>query len=101
MFGWIKALVPALGSVIGNIFRDSKAEEIKAQIELEEAQAFSRGRYAPRYILKYSLIAIFLIVALLCIVGAFFPNSVNLDHPVDTIERLGRIIFAIGVGDGN
>lgn len=51
-----------------------KALELKAQRELEELKAFSKGRITPRFFLLYSLVAVFLLFAVLFIISLFIPD---------------------------
>ena len=98
MFGWIAKIIPALGGILGNVLggTSEKADELRAQAELEEAKAFSRGRYAPRYVLKYTLILIFFLFCMVLFASMLFPFAVDLDHPLDTIERLAKTLFSLG-----
>ena len=97
MLAWLTKLLPFLGNILtGKLEVDNEAARIKAQVELEEAKAFTRGKYAPRYVLKYCLIALFCMFCILLMVGVFFPYAVDLNHPVETIERLAKVLFSIG-----
>ena len=94
---WLSKILPFLGNILnGKIAVDNEAARIKAQVELEEAKAFKRGQYAPRYVLKYCLIAIFCVFCMLLMIGMFFPYAVDLNHPVETIERLAKVLFSVG-----
>jgi len=100
MPSWILALlkyVPGISTVLDKITGASaKADEIRAQVELEEARAFRQGRYAPKYVLKYTLIGIFAVCCMCIMFGMFFPGVVDLEHPIDSIGRLGKALFSMG-----
>ena len=97
MLAWLTKLLPFLGKLFeGKLAIDNEAARIKAQVELEEAKAFKRGQYAPRYVLKYCLIGIFCIFCMLLMIGMFFPYAVDLNHPVETIGRLAKVLFSVG-----
>ena len=101
MPAWLLTLLKYVPGVTGILDKmtggaSSRAEELRAEAELEEAKAFAHGRYAPKYVLKYVCIAIFGLCALLVIVGMFFPGLVDMDHPLDSIERLANVILSLG-----
>ncbi len=100
MPAWIVALlkyVPGISGILDKVTGSSaKADEIRAQVELEEAKAFRQGRYAPKYVLKYTVIGIFAICCFLIMFGMFFPGTVDLEHPIDSIERLGKVLMSLG-----
>ena len=97
---WILAAlkyIPGIGTILDKMTGASaKADEIRAQVELEEAKAFRSGRYAPKYVLKYTLIGIFALFCFCIMFGMFFPGVVDLDHPIDSIGRLGNAILSLG-----
>ena len=100
MPAWILTILkylPGVGSFFEKwLSNNAKAEELRAQVELEEAKAFQKGRYAPRYVLRYTLIGIFALCCLCIMFGMFFPGVVDLDHPIDSMGRLGKAIFSLG-----
>ena len=101
MPAWLLTLlkyVPGLTGILDKMTGggSSRAEELRAEAELEEARAFRRGRYAPKYVLKYVCIAIFGLCALLIIVGMVHPGLVDLDRPLESIERLASVILSLG-----
>ena len=94
MPAWILAVLkylPGLGGILEKIGQGSaKAEELRAEAELEEAKALKKGIYAPRYIKGYVLCALTALVALLMFLMAFFPESISLEwqHIVDAVRQL-------------
>ncbi len=97
---WILAIlkyVPGISTILDKMTGASaKADEIRAQVELEEARAFRSGRYAPKYVLKYALIGIFVLCCFCIMIGMFFPGTVDLEHPIDSIGKLGNALFSLG-----
>ena len=52
------------------------ADELRAEAELEEARAFSRGRIAPRYLLKYVAVILLSLFGLAVLVDAIVPGLI-------------------------
>ena len=91
---WLKNIPSILGSLVG-LSGSEKAEEIRAQVELEEARALQRGHLAPRYyggFIKWTLIAVGGIIA---IIGLFFPEVVDLNNAMDVLKQV--LGFAVGI----
>lgn len=94
MPAWILAILkylPGLGGILDSIGKGSaKAEELRAEAELEEAKALKKGIYAPRYIKGYVLCVLTALIALLMFLMAFFPDSIALEwqHIVDAVRQL-------------
>lgn len=77
LLGLLKHL-PDIGTLIEKFTTGSaEAAKIRAQVELEEARAFSKGRIAPRYWKQYAGVLIFLLFAFLLIVAVFFPGAID------------------------
>lgn len=77
LLGLLKHL-PGVGTLIDKFTTgNAEAEKIRAQVELEEARAFSKGRIAPRYWKQYAGVLIFLIFALLLVMAVFFPDVID------------------------
>ena len=53
MWAFLTKLLPFLAPLLDKLWPSTRADELRAEVELEEARAFSRGRIAPRYLLKY------------------------------------------------
>jgi hypothetical protein len=62
-------------SAFSRFFSSSeKIEEMRAQIELLEAEAFARGRYSPKYVIRYSVAFLFLVAGIVLIITIFVPS---------------------------
>lgn len=68
----VSLLTPFLDKFLGR--NSEKAQELKAEKELEELRAFKDGRITPHLLLLYVLVGIFGIGALLAILSFFFPQ---------------------------
>lgn len=94
MLGFLAGLVtkiPLLGPLIAKLWTDnSKVAEIKAEESLEETKAFARGRYSPKYILRYVVVAIFGLFALLFVARMIWPDFAP-GMTMDNFERLMRV----------
>ena len=88
MIAFITRLLPFLGPLLEKITgkASEKAEELRAQAELEEIRAFKAGRISPRFLLRYSLVFIFSFFAALFLGALFFPQ---LDKPARRREAPG------------
>lgn len=79
LLGLLKHL-PGVGALIDKFLGgNAEAEKIRAQVELEEAKAFTRGRIAPRYWKQYAGVFVFLLFACLVMVAVFFPGVIDGD----------------------
>jgi hypothetical protein len=91
MFAWIPKLFSGLRVAIPTILPflqplfdkwsggdSAEIQKIKAQAELIEAKAFAKGKYSPKYLLKYIVIGLFTFWAALTILGAFWPQLFNI-----------------------
>lgn len=96
MLAWLTKLLPFLTNIFASKAEvESEAAKTRAKVELEEAKAFRQGRYAPRYVLKYCVIGIFVCFCILLMVGMFFPYAIDINHPLETIERLAKVLFSV------
>ncbi|MDY0258493.1 MAG: hypothetical protein RBR41_02355 [Desulfovibrio sp.] len=94
---WLLGLVkylPGIGALIDKfVGGDAEAEKIRAQVELVEAEAFKRGRIAPRYMKGYVMIGAFALVVALILASAFFPEASSVaDAVVDSVARAGKAL---------
>lgn len=91
MFGFLAGLVtklPLLGPLIAKLWTDnSKVAEIKAEEDLEETRAFARGRYSPKYMLRYVLVGAFGLFVLFFLARLIWPGFAP-DMTMDNFERL-------------
>lgn len=79
MIAFITRLLPFLGPLLEKLTGKSseKAEELRAQAELEEIRAFKAGRISPRFLHRYARVFIFSIFAALLLGSLFFPQWVS------------------------
>ena len=86
----ILSWLPGIGAFFGKALRESDREkEIEAEIALEEAQAFKRGRISPRYMRRYLLLlmaAIVFAVALYDLVDEDF--NIDWQAPLDAVKNV-------------
>lgn len=96
MLGFLAGLVtklPLLGPLLAKFWTDnSKVAEIKAEESLEETKAFARGRYSPKYILRYVVVAIFGLFALLFVARMIWPDFA----PGMTMDNFERLMVVAG-----
>jgi hypothetical protein len=79
MFTTIISLVtkflPSILPFIGKVFPDSaKIQELRAQRELKDAEAFAQGRIPPSYLIQYVLIGFFALGGTTVMLSVFFPE---------------------------
>ena len=79
MIAFITRLLPFLGPLLEKITgkASGKAEELRAQAELEEIRAFKQGRISPRFLHRYALVFFFSFFAALLLASLFFPQWIN------------------------
>ncbi len=79
MIAFITRLLPFLGPLLEKITgkTNEKAEELRAQAELEEIRAFKQGRISPRFLHRYALVFIFSFFAALFLGSLFFPQWIS------------------------
>lgn len=86
--------VPFLGGLLETWTENkSRAAELRAEKELVEAKAFAKGRVSPAYLLKFSIVVVFVLFSIAAFVVIFFPG---LFHPA-TVQTLKDLI---GIGNG-
>lgn len=79
MIAFITRLLPFLAPLLEKLTgkHNEKAEELRAQAELEELRAFKAGRISPRFLRNYALVFIFVFFAALFLCSLFFPQHVG------------------------
>ena len=76
MWTFLSRILPFLGPLAERLWPSSRADELRAEAELEEARAFSRGRIAPRYLLGYALVLLLTLFGLAVLVDAVVPGLI-------------------------
>lgn len=94
MWAWIPKLlsfVPLFGGLFEKWTENqSRAAEIRAEKELVEAKAFAKGRIAPKYLMLYGLVFVFVVFATATFVAVFFPSVL----PDADLSRFRELIEA-------
>lgn len=94
MWAWIPKLlsfVPLLGGLFEKwADNQSRAAELRAEKELVEAKAFKSGRIAPKYLMLYALVLVFVLFATAVFVAVFFPSAM----PDADLSRFRELIEA-------
>lgn len=76
MWAFLAKLLPFLGPLAERLWPSSRADELRAEAELEEARAFSHGRIAPRYLLGYTLVLLLTLFGLAVLVDSVVPGLI-------------------------
>ena len=76
MWAFLTKLLPFLAPLLDKLWPSTRADELRAEAELEEARAFSRGRIAPRYLLKYVAVILLSLFGLAVLVDAIVPGLI-------------------------
>ncbi|MBQ9536600.1 MAG: hypothetical protein IJU79_02295 [Desulfovibrionaceae bacterium] len=74
---------------------DPETAKTEAQIAVEEARAFRKGKLTPRYLFKYAMIFLSVLFCTLLILGLFFPSLIDTSNLLETIERMFNIIGGV------
>ena len=85
MWAFLTKLLPFLAPLLDKLWPSTRADELRAEVELEEARAFSRGRIAPRYLLKYVSVILLSLFGLLVLVDAIVPGLIP-GNPLATMR---------------
>ncbi|MDR1685214.1 MAG: hypothetical protein LBR82_02030 [Desulfovibrio sp.] len=76
-------------TALERVFSSSaKVEEMRAEIELLEARAFARGRYSPKYIIRFAMAFLFIACGIALLVSVFAPDF----RADDMIQHLRTMI---------
>ena len=83
--------IPFIGQLLAKLWTDnSKVAEIKAEEDLEETKAFARGRFSPKFILRYGVVFLFLAFAAMFIARMIWPDFAP-GMTMDNFERLMKV----------
>ena len=102
MWAFLTKFLPFLAPLLEKLWPSSRADELRAEVELEEARAFSRGRIAPRYIAGYVAAFLFLIFGLAILVEIAYPDALP-GSPVEGLASLvsdGWALLVTAIGNG-
>lgn len=90
MWSILSKILPFLPALIEKLWPDSaKVEQLKAERELAEAEAFNRGRISPRYLARYVAVVLVALFALVVLADVLWPDLVP-GSPVSALEALGK-----------
>lgn len=94
MWAWIPKLlsfVPLLGGLFEKwTEQKGRTAEIRAEKELVEAKAFSKGRIVPKYLVQYAQVVLFVLFSIAIFVTVFFPSLL----PDADLSRFRELIEA-------
>ena len=83
--------IPFIGQLLAKLWTDnSKVAEIKAEEDLEETKAFTRGRLSPKFLLRYVVVVSFALFVLFFLARMIWPDFAP-GMTMDNFERLMRI----------
>lgn len=102
MWAFLTKLLPFLGPLAERLWPSTRADELRAEAELEEARAFSRGRIAPRYLLGYALVLLLTLFGLAVLVDAVVPGLIPGAplHALNELRLAGADWIAAVIGPG-
>lgn len=90
MWSVLSKILPFLPALIEKLWPgNAKVEQLKAERELAEAEAFGRGRISPRYLARYVAVVLVALFALVALVDVILPDLVP-GSPVSALEGLGK-----------
>ena len=90
MWSVLSKILPFLPTIIEKLWPDSaKVEQLKAERELAEAEAFEKGRISPRYLARYVAVILVALFSLALLVDVLWPDVVP-GSPVSALEALGK-----------
>lgn len=77
MFAFLGKILPFLTPVLDKLAgrKSSRVAEMEAEQELLETKAFLRGRYSPKYMLKYTMVGVIWIFIGLFVAHVMFPEQ--------------------------
>ena len=83
--------IPFVGQLLAKLWTDnSKVAEIKAEEDLEETKAFTRGGLSPKFLLRYVVVVSFALFVLFFLARMIWPDFAP-GMTMDNFERLMRI----------
>ena len=103
MFAWITNIlkyVPGVGAILEKITGESaKAEELRAQAELDDIKGFHRtGRVSASHLWKYAKVVLAIMIALTLCMSIFFPGAAdNLGTMLSSFVDAVKQLFDVGM----
>ena len=83
--------IPFVGQLLAKLWTDnSKVAEIKAEEDLEETKAFTRGLLSPKFLLRYVVVVSFALFVLFFLARMIWPDFAP-GMTMDNFERLMKI----------
>lgn len=102
MWAFLTKLLPFLAPLLDKLWPSTRADELRAEAELEEARAFSRGRIAPRYIAGYVASLLFLLFGIATLIDSAYPDFLP-GSPLGALSSLvndGWALLVTAIGNG-
>lgn len=102
MWAFLTKLLPFLDPLLDKLWPSTRADELRAEAELEEARAFSRGRIAPRYIAGYVASLLFLLFGIAVLIDSAYPDFLP-GSPLGALSSLvndGWALLVTAIGNG-
>lgn len=102
MWAFLTKLLPFLAPLLDKLWPSTRADELRAEAELEEARAFSRGRIAPRYIAGYVASLLFLLFGIAVLIDSAYPDFLP-GFPLGALSSLvndGWALLVTAIGNG-
>lgn len=102
MWAFLTKLLPFLAPLLDKLWPSTRADELRAEAELEEARAFSRGRIAPRYIAGYVASLLFLLFGIAVLIDSACPDFLP-GSPLGALSSLvndGWALLVTAIGNG-
>lgn len=96
----IAKYLPGIGTVIEKISGDSaKAEELRAQADLDDIKGFHRtGRVSASHLWKYTKVLLAILLALTFCIAVFYPPATdNLSSLLNGFTKAVKEIFSVGM----
>lgn len=87
---WLPGIGTWVANKLGGSVGDSqRAQELRAEAQLEEAKALRKGKYAPRYVRNYAIILMGVFLFVLVLADMLMPEfSIDWNAPVDALKAL-------------
>lgn len=102
MWAFLTRLLPFLAPLLDKFWPSTRADELRAQAQLEEARAFSRGRIAPRYIAGYVASFLFFLFGVAVLIDSAYPDFLP-GSPLESLSSLvndGWALLVTAIGNG-
>lgn len=102
MWAFLTKVLPFLAPLLDKLWPSTRADELRAEAELEVARAFSRGRIAPRYIAGYVASLLFLLFGIAVLIDSAYPDFLP-GSPLGALSSLvndGWALLVTAIGNG-